>query len=221
MSTTGADQRPATTGDTGRMPAATPQSTAATATERKIAVLGPTLRFKGDLSAEEDFILQGRIHGSIHHAQKIIVGTQGAVLGNIYARVVVVDGNVQGDLHGIESVVVHETGRVVGNIFAPRIGLSEGAVFNGRIDMSGNAVASQTPNQSSSQGSNPNSSHSNSQSGHQAATPVVAPITSSGPRRVESAMMSPGQPMSAEETEKVLSPKVVTVLPPPRRETTG
>ena len=107
------------------------------AAERKIAVLGPTLRFKGDLSAEEDFIFQGRIQGSIHHTQRIIVGTQGVVTGNIHARVVVVDGNVEGDLYGKESVVVHETGRVNGNIFAPRVGISDGAVFNGRIDMNG------------------------------------------------------------------------------------
>ena len=37
--------------------------------ESNIAVLGPTLRFKGELSAEEDFILQGRIEGSINHTR--------------------------------------------------------------------------------------------------------------------------------------------------------
>lgn len=166
--------------------------------ERKIAVLGPTLRFKGDLSAEEDFILQGRIQGSIHHTQRIIVGTQGAVSGNIFARVVVIDGLVEGDLHGKESVVIHETGRVHGNIYAPRVGISDGAVFNGRIDMSGTAVVSQSPPQVA-----------------QVPPPTAHPA--SAPRRVESPTINPGQPMSAEETEKILTPKIVTVLPPPPR----
>lgn len=146
------------------------------AAERKIAVLGPTLRFKGELSAEEDFILQGRIEGSINHTQSVTIGTDGAVVGNIYARVVVVDGNVEGDLHGIESVVVHETGRVVGNIFAPRVGLVDGAVFNGRIDMTGSAAS------------------------QPAASSAVK-------KRVESPTITPGQPLSAEETEKVLGGK--------------
>jgi cytoskeletal protein CcmA (bactofilin family) len=181
------------TSDTGRMPS--PAQPAATA-ERRIAVLGPTLRFKGDLSAEEDFILQGRIQGSIHHTQRIIVGTQGAVTGNIYARVVVIDGNVEGDLYGKESVVVHETGRVHGNIYAPRVGISDGAVFNGRIDMSGSAVVNQSP--------------------PQVAPPATATATAAQPKRVDSPIINPGQPMSAEETEKVLAPKVA-VLPPPRR----
>jgi cytoskeletal protein CcmA (bactofilin family) len=110
------------------------------AADLRPAVLGPTLRFKGDISAEEDFILQGRIEGSIHQAQRIVIASGGAVVGTIHARVVVVDGHVQGDLYGLESVTVHKTGRVVGNIFAPRVVLVEGAVFNGRIDMSGAAV---------------------------------------------------------------------------------
>jgi cytoskeletal protein CcmA (bactofilin family) len=103
--------------------------------ERKIAVLGATLRFKGELSAEEDFILQGRIEGSITHTQSVTIGTEGSVAGNINARVIVIDGTVEGDLHGGESVVVNATGRVTGNIFAPRVGLIEGSFFNGRIDM--------------------------------------------------------------------------------------
>lgn len=112
-----------------------PAPTANKAPERKIAVLGPTLKFKGELSAEEDFILQGRIEGSINHTQSVTIGADGSVLGNIHARIITVDGTVEGDLHGVEAVVVHQTGRVSGNIFAPRVGLVEGSFFNGRIDM--------------------------------------------------------------------------------------
>jgi cytoskeletal protein CcmA (bactofilin family) len=178
------------TSDTGRMPSLASPAAA----ERKVAVLGPTLRFKGDLYAEEDFIFQGRIQGSINHTQRIIVGTQGVVHGNIFARAVVVDGNVEGDLYGKESVVVHETGRVHGNIYAPRVGISDGAVFNGRIDMSNGAAATQPAPQVAA-----------------APTPVAQP------KRVETPVMNPGQPMSAEETEKILTPKVTVLPPPPRK----
>jgi cytoskeletal protein CcmA (bactofilin family) len=111
------------------------QSPSAPPAERKVAVLGPTLRFKGELSADEDFILQGRLEGAINHTQSVTIGTEGIVQGDIHARVVIIDGAVEGDLHGIESVVVHATGRVTGNIFAPRVGLVEGAFFSGRIEM--------------------------------------------------------------------------------------
>src|SRR6187402_2863749 len=107
----------------------------ATPAEPKIAVLGPTLRFKGELSAEEDFILQGQIEGSINHTQSVTIGTDGVVIGNIHARRITVDGNVQGDLHASESVTVQATGRLIGNIFAPRVGIIDGAFFNGRVEM--------------------------------------------------------------------------------------
>ena len=129
------------------------QARPAAAPSRDVAVLGPTLRFKGELSAEEDFILQGRIEGSINHTQSVTIGTDGVVQGNIHARVVVIDGLVEGDLHGIESVVVNATGRVTGNIFAPRVGLVDGAFFNGRIDMGTRQPASaQAPNKASQPG---------------------------------------------------------------------
>jgi cytoskeletal protein CcmA (bactofilin family) len=117
------------------------------AADHNVAVLGPTLRFKGDLSAQEDFILQGRIEGSIHQAQRIVIASGGAVVGTIHARVVVVDGNVQGDVYGLESVTVHKTGRVLGNIFAPRVVLIDGAFFHGRIDMSGASLVERDGNQ--------------------------------------------------------------------------
>jgi cytoskeletal protein CcmA (bactofilin family) len=130
-------------------PSSRPQATAPTpGTQRRVAVLGPTLRFKGELSAEEDFILQGRIEGSINHTQSVTIGTEGVVQGNIHARVVTVDGSVEGDLHGTESVVINATGRVTGNIFAPRVGIVDGALFSGSIDMSARQQNAARPNQS-------------------------------------------------------------------------
>lgn len=131
----GFDQRPEAPEPVRTQPSLNSPPQAAPHVDRKIAVLGPTLRFKGELSAEEDFVLQGRIEGSINHTQSVTIGGEGSVLGNIHARVITVDGTVEGDLHGGESVVVHATGKVSGNIFAPRVGLVEGAYFNGRIEM--------------------------------------------------------------------------------------
>jgi cytoskeletal protein CcmA (bactofilin family) len=108
--------------------------------EAKIAVLGRTLHFKGELSAEEDFILQGKIEGSINHTQSVTIGVDGSVLGNIHARRITIDGTVEGDLHASESVSVHETARLTGNIFAPRVGIVEGAFFNGRVEMVASAA---------------------------------------------------------------------------------
>src|ERR1700749_3486952 len=72
----------------------------------KVSVLGKTLVFKGELSADEDIILQGRVEGSIHHTQSVTVGIDGVVIGNTHARSIVVEGTVEGDLHGAISVLI-------------------------------------------------------------------------------------------------------------------
>ena len=99
------------------------------------SVLGPTLRFRGELSAQEDLIIQGSVEGSITHTQSLTIGTDGSMKGDIRARIIIVDGKVDGDLHATDSVSIRATAKVKGNVFAPRIAIAEGAFFKGQIDM--------------------------------------------------------------------------------------
>src|SRR5215472_4817227 len=118
----------------------------AAAEASRVPVLGKTLLFRGELTAEEDVILQGRVEGSIRHARNLIIGTEGSVLGDVYAAHLTVEGLVEGDLHCSEAVVVRATAQVRGNIFAPRVGIMEGATFNGRVEMDPGAAAAQAAN---------------------------------------------------------------------------
>ena len=108
----------------------------------RVPVLGKTLLFRGELTAEEDVCLQGRVEGSIRHARNLIIGPDGSVLGDVYAAHLTVEGLVEGDLHCSEAVIVRATAQVRGNIFAPRVGIADGAHFSGRIDMNHKGVAS-------------------------------------------------------------------------------
>ena len=102
----------------------------------QMSVIGPTLVIKGELEAEENLLVQGRIEGTIkHNAESIVIGERGTVQANIKARNVIIEGTVEGDIHGSESVSIRETANVQGNIFTPRISITEGAHFKGGIDM--------------------------------------------------------------------------------------
>jgi cytoskeletal protein CcmA (bactofilin family) len=109
----------------------------------RASVLGPTLRFRGELSAQEDLIIQGSVEGSITHTQSLTVGTDGSVKGDIRARVIVIDGKVEGDMYATESVNIRATAKVKGNVFAPRVGITEGAFFQGQIEMQPSGAAVQ------------------------------------------------------------------------------
>ena len=109
----------------------------------RASVLGPTLRFRGELSAQEDLIIQGSVEGSITHTQSLTVGTDGSMKGDIRARIIVIDGKVEGDLYATESVTIRATAKVKGNVFAPRVGITEGAFFQGQIEMQPSGAAVQ------------------------------------------------------------------------------
>src|SRR5260370_7700895 len=104
------------------------------ATERA-SILGPTLYFKGDLTAEEDLLIQGRVEGSITHTQRLTVGAQGTVKANIRAQLIIIEGTVDGDLQADKSVFVKETAKVCGNIYAPTLSIMEGPNFTRSTDL--------------------------------------------------------------------------------------
>ena len=103
----------------------------------------PPCEFRGELSAQEDLIIQGSVEGSITHTQSLTVGTDGTMKGDIRARVIVIDGKVEGDLYATESVNIRATAKVKGNVFAPRVGITEGAFFQGQIEMQPSGAAVQ------------------------------------------------------------------------------
>ena len=115
-----------------------------TASER-MSVLPPSLKFKGELSADEDLLIQGTIEGTIHHTQRVTVCEEGKVKANIRAQIIKVEGQVEGDLHADKSVFLAESGNLRGNIHAPSVCLVEGSHFNGAIDMDSKKGGPQAP----------------------------------------------------------------------------
>ena len=104
--------------------------------KRNVSVIGPTLKFRGELSANEDLVIEGQIEGSIAHQDKnLTIGRQGRVHADIHASMVEILGEVEGDVRGDELVKLHKTAVVRGNIYAPRLVMEDGANFTGTIDM--------------------------------------------------------------------------------------
>jgi cytoskeletal protein CcmA (bactofilin family) len=114
--------------------AATPDSQN-TPNRLPVMILGKTLVFKGELTADEDMMLFGRVEGSITHTSSLTVGVGGSVVGDIHAKVIIVKGTVDGDLEATESITIAPTANVFGDISAPRVCIVEGAQLNGAVEM--------------------------------------------------------------------------------------
>jgi cytoskeletal protein CcmA (bactofilin family) len=103
---------------------------------KNVSVIGPTLVFKGELSADEDLIIEGHIEGTIaHHNKHLTVGKQGRIKADVHASSVIVFGQIVGDIHCQGTVSLAKSAEVVGNIYCARIGMEDGARFKGKIDM--------------------------------------------------------------------------------------
>lgn len=115
------------------------------AIQRSVMTLGKTLRFKGELSADEDLVLLGRVEGSITHTESLTVGVGGVVIGDLRARVITIKGTVEGDLEATESIFIAPTANVLGDLVAPRVSIVEGAMFNGSVEMKRAEAAAAAP----------------------------------------------------------------------------
>ena len=103
---------------------------------KESATIGPSIKIRGDISGDEDLIVQGTVEGTINLKQNnVIVGKDGKLKANVHARTIEIEGHVEGDLHGDEQVVVRKSGNIRGNVVAPRVTLEDGSRFKGSIDM--------------------------------------------------------------------------------------
>ncbi len=99
------------------------------------SLIGPTVVIKGEVTAEEDLLVRGRVEGFIDHSATVTVHAQGTVAAEVKAQEVLVEGTVDGNVYGTKRVQIAPTGNVNGNVYAPRVGVLEGASFKGAIDM--------------------------------------------------------------------------------------
>lgn len=102
----------------------------------RAAVIGPGIHINGDISGDENLLIEGKVDGKIRlEANQVDIGPSGCVKADIIAKVIKIAGEVRGDLTATEKVVISRSGNVHGNIVAPRMTLEDGAIFKGSIDM--------------------------------------------------------------------------------------
>jgi cytoskeletal protein CcmA (bactofilin family) len=115
---------------------APPVAGQAAASPSKVAMVGQGISISGDVKADSNLKIEGRIEGrSVQCSHNVEVAETGQVNASIMANVVKVSGTVLGDIGGKEKVFISSSGRVQGNIIAPRVQLEDGALFRGSIDM--------------------------------------------------------------------------------------
>jgi cytoskeletal protein CcmA (bactofilin family) len=100
------------------------------------ATVGPSIFIKGDLTGDEDLVIEGRVEGKVDLKQNnVTVGKSGRVRADVFGRIVTIEGEVDGNVFAREQAILRQSGAIRGNITAPRVILEDGSRFKGSIDM--------------------------------------------------------------------------------------
>jgi len=104
--------------------------------DRSTARLGASLHIKGEISGNEDLLIDGSVEGLITlDERKLTVGPSAKVTADIIAREIVVFGNVKGNLRAKDRIEIKKDGSVNGDLTTSRIMIEDGAYFKGSIEI--------------------------------------------------------------------------------------
>jgi cytoskeletal protein CcmA (bactofilin family) len=104
--------------------------------DRATARLGTSLHVKGEISGNEDLLIDGSVEGLVQlDERKLTVGATAKLTADIIAREVVVYGTVKGNLRAKDRIEIKKDGSVNGDLTTARISIEDGAYFKGSIEI--------------------------------------------------------------------------------------
>jgi len=107
----------------------------ATGSTRATAVIGASMKIKGEIQTREELVVDGEVEGMLESMSSITIGANGKVKANIRAREVAIFGSVKGNIEVTEKIAIREKGSLIGDIKTAGISIDDGAYFKGSIDI--------------------------------------------------------------------------------------
>ena len=92
--------------------------------------------FEGKLSFKDTVRIDGHFSGQITSENTLVVGESGLIEADIRSQSVIVSGTIHGNVTAAKRVILHKSARVDGDVETPSLVMEEGAVLNGKLNMS-------------------------------------------------------------------------------------
>jgi cytoskeletal protein CcmA (bactofilin family) len=106
------------------------------------STIGPHVTIAGEVSSDVDLSIEGTVNGVVFVRGATLTIAQGAkVEADVRAAEVLVEGEVHGGISATERIELRPSSSVEGSLSAGRIAISDGARFNGQIDMGRRTIA--------------------------------------------------------------------------------
>jgi len=129
--------------------------------------IGPSFVISGELLSSEDTIIEGRVNGQVQiKGAPLTITSCGTVRADVRAVRVLVEGHLKGSVSASERIELTASAQVEGALSANQVVISEGARFDGGIDMQRRTIESKMAQYRAQQGAGATGS---------AAAPATAP----------------------------------------------
>lgn len=104
--------------------------------------------FKGEVTSDSDFRIDGILIGTIHCKGKIVVGKTGTIEGEIKCQNADVSGIIKAQIVVDELLSLKSTASLHGDIITNTISIEPGAQFTGSCNMDGGGLNTSSTNKS-------------------------------------------------------------------------
>lgn len=95
-------------------------------------LIGTGSFIKGDVRIDGMVRLDGDLEGRLETPERVYIGSESRVKGDIVAKSVVVCGVVQGDVIAPEGVKIESSGMVIGNILTTKVVVDNDVILHGK-----------------------------------------------------------------------------------------
>ena len=116
-------------------PVSVPEAPAAPAPKRPHTLIGPGIRFVGNIEATEDIEINGRVEGNISSGNTITVTEEGSIRGDIAAENYILEGISEGNAKVQDFCKVGKNGSFTGELFAATLVTEDGSAFEGVLHL--------------------------------------------------------------------------------------
>ncbi len=115
-----------------------------------ISTVAGSMRMTGDIEAEHDMRIDGKIYGNVYCNAKVVLGPSGIIEGDLHAQNADIFGAVAGNVIVKDMLCLKSKCNINGNLTVGKLDIEPEASFNGNCSMVHDVAGVQTPKLASS-----------------------------------------------------------------------
>lgn len=104
-----------------------------------VSILSKGVQIEGKFSSVGNVRIDGKIKGDVTVNGNLTLGESALIIGNVSAKNLTISGKIEGSVRASEKIILESKSIFIGDLFSKLLLIQEGAKFDGKSVMNGNA----------------------------------------------------------------------------------